>query len=68
MIAAATALRLPENHFIDILVHGLFQVGYGLFKLTGRQTTVAGGTGGVGLFEPADRLIDGGTAIWAVQG
>lgn len=68
MTAAATSLQSAMHHFINTVVHGLFQKGDGGFELAGSQPIVAGRAGGIGFFKPAQRLVDGNAAVGAVQG
>jgi hypothetical protein len=68
MLAATTAMRFFLQHLVDALIQSLFQLEDGFLKLTGGQTFVAVGAGGVGLFKPAQRLVDTFATIGAVQG
>jgi hypothetical protein len=58
ILAATAAVLFTINHLFDTLIHGLLQIADNGGELAGGQTFVAGRTGGISFFEPAEGFVD----------
>jgi len=67
LLATTTAVWGLINYLFDPRIHGLFQLADDSGELARGQSFVAGGTGGIGLFEPTEDFVDRFVTVWASE-
>ncbi len=67
LLATTTGMWSTVNHLFDLRIHGLPQLAYNAGELVSDQTFVAGGTSGIGLFEPTEGFVDRFITVWASE-
>ena len=67
LLATTTGVRSTVNYLFDPGIHGLLQLADNAGELASGQTFVAGGTGGIELFEPTEGFVDRFVTVWASE-
>jgi len=67
VFATTTAVWCIVNYLFDPRIHGLLQLADNAGELVSSQTFIAGGAGGIGLFEPTEGFVDWFVTVWASE-